>query len=71
LQKKKTNPTCVLTPNASITIEEEKINMCFANDMQKLHTLYLSYGKQFFFKGITSLVLMGFWCLWRYYGLII
>jgi hypothetical protein len=40
--------------------------MCFTNDMQKLHTLYLSYGKQIFKIGIASLVLMGFWCLWRY-----
>jgi hypothetical protein len=42
--------------------------MCFANDMQKLHTLYLSYDKQIKKISIATLVLVGFWCLWRYYG---
>ncbi len=31
-------------PDAIIAIEEENISMCFANDLQKLHTLYLSNG---------------------------
>jgi len=46
IAKKEKNPTCVLTPNVSIIIEEEKFNMCFANDMQKLHTfIYLMTNK--------------------------
>ncbi len=46
IAKKEKNPTCVLTPNVSIIIEEEKFNMCFANDMQKLHTfIYLMINK--------------------------
>jgi hypothetical protein len=41
LQKRKKNPSCALTPNASITIEEENFNMCFANDMQNyIHYIY-------------------------------
>jgi hypothetical protein len=57
LQLKKRNPIWVLKPHASITKKEKKSNvcfealcrycirkfsMCFANDMQKFHTLYLS-----------------------------
>jgi hypothetical protein len=60
---------CDLGPHVIIAIEE-KFNMCFANDMQILHTLYLSNDKQIKRMGIASLVLMGFWCLWRYYGFI-
>jgi len=36
---------CVLSPHVGIAIEEEKSNICFANDMQVLHTLYLCNGK--------------------------
>jgi hypothetical protein len=45
--------------------------MCFANDMQILHIIYLSNSKQIKRMGISSLVLVNFWCLWRYYGFII
>jgi hypothetical protein len=61
---------CALGPHAIIGIEE-KFSMCFANDKQILHTLYLSNDKQIKITGIPSLVLMGSWCLWRYYGFII
>jgi hypothetical protein len=44
LQKRKKDLVCVLNPHG-VAIEEEKSNMCFANDMQVLHTLYLSNGK--------------------------
>ncbi len=37
---------CALSPYVGITIEKESFNMCFANDLQKLHTLYLSNDKQ-------------------------
>jgi hypothetical protein len=60
---------CVLDPHAIITIEE-KFSMCFANDMQILHTLYLSNDKQIKSMGIAYLVMV-FWCLWRYYGFIL
>jgi hypothetical protein len=61
---------CALGLDAIIVIEE-KFGMCFANDMQILHTLYLSNEKHIKRMGIASLVLMGFWCLWRYYGFIL
>jgi hypothetical protein len=61
---------CALGPHVIIAIEE-KFCMCFVNDMQILHTSYLSNDKQIKRMGITSLVLMGFWCLWMYYGFII
>jgi hypothetical protein len=44
---------------------------CFANDMQILHTLYLSNGKQIKRMGISSLVLLDFLCLWKDYEFII
>jgi hypothetical protein len=50
---------------ASFVKEEEKFNMCFANDMQNLHTIYLFNSKQIKIISIASLVLVGFWCLWR------
>ncbi len=37
IAKEEINPTCVSRPNEGIAIEEKK--KCFANDMQKLHTL--------------------------------
>jgi hypothetical protein len=43
LQRKK-DLVCVLSPHG-IAIEKEKSNMCFANNMPVLHTLYLSNGK--------------------------
>jgi hypothetical protein len=46
LQQRKKNPLCVLSPYAGIAIDKENFNMCFANDMQELHTLYLSNDKQ-------------------------
>jgi hypothetical protein len=45
LQNRKKNLMCVLGTHAIIGIEE-KFNMCFANDMQILHTLYFSNDKQ-------------------------
>jgi hypothetical protein len=70
LQKRKKNPMCALSPHAGIAIEEEKYNMCLGNDMKILYILYLSNGKQIKRMGIASLVLVGFWCLWKYYGFI-
>jgi hypothetical protein len=61
---------CALGPHAIIATEE-KFSMCFANDMQILHTLYMSNDKQIKRMGNTSLLLMGFWCLWMCYGFII
>jgi hypothetical protein len=45
LQKRKKDLVCVLSPHVGIVIEKEKSNMCFANEMQVLHTLYLSNCK--------------------------
>jgi hypothetical protein len=39
ITKKEKNPTCVSKPDSGILIKEIFFNMCFANDMQKLHTL--------------------------------
>jgi hypothetical protein len=50
-------------PHASIIIEEENFRMCFANDIY----IVTKKSKSRF----TSLVLVGFWCLLRYYGFIL
>jgi len=71
LQKKKKNSMCALSPHVGTAIEEEEFSTCFGNDMKVLYTLYLSNGKQIKRMGIASLVLMGFWCLWKYYGFIL
>jgi hypothetical protein len=55
-------PTCVLTPNANITIEKENFNMNFANDMQKLHTLYLYR---------IGIAYLGFWGFGVYGGIMV
>jgi hypothetical protein len=70
LQKRRKNLVCALSPYASIAIEIKNW-VCFANDMQILHTLYLSNGKQIKKMGISSLVLLDFLCLWKYYEFII
>ncbi len=65
LQKRRKVLVCVLSPHVDIAIEEEKSNMCFANDVQVLHTLYLSNGKLLFKMCIASL---GFWhLLWVHF----
>jgi len=46
IAKEEKNPMCVLSLYVGIAIEKESFNMYFANDMQKLHTLYLSNDKQ-------------------------
>jgi len=71
ITKKGKKSNLCFEPHVSIVIEEEKFTMCFANDMQVLHIIYLPNSKQSKRMGIASLVLMNFWSLWRYYGFII
>jgi len=58
-QKRKNNPVFAFSPHASIIIKE-KFNMCFAND------IYLITNKSK--NRFAYLVLVGFWCLLKYYG---
>jgi len=58
-------------PHVGNAIEEEEFSMCFGNDMKVLYTLFLYNSKQIKRMGIASLILMGFWCLWKYYGFIL
>jgi hypothetical protein len=62
-QKRTNNPMCALSPYVGIIIEEENFSMCFAND------IYLITNKSK--NRFASLVLVGFWCLLRYYGVIL
>jgi hypothetical protein len=71
ITKKGKKSSVCFEPHVSIAIEKENFSMCFANDMQVLHIIFLSNSKQIKKMGIASLVLMIFWCLWRYYGFII
>jgi hypothetical protein len=71
ITKKERKSSVCFEPHVSIAIEEENFSMCFANDMQVLHIIFLSNSKQIKRMVITSLVLMNFWCLWRYYEFII
>jgi hypothetical protein len=52
ISKEENNSMCVLSPHGGIIVEEEKFNMCFANDIY----LIIKKSKNRF----VSLVLVGF-----------